>query len=300
MKKLSWIAAMAGLAVLPMAANAGIAIQASTRAFGDISGTGASVGTIGDDTENVITGASLAGFAGNELLAGGVSVRVGNNGAVIWGNAVADTFTNATEIGWANANATNATATSIAAMAASNTSTAGNGNNARQFIAPLWDDNFPGTGASTKWQLVGSDLVIQWTNQDHFNAQGTGTITYQMIVHGGVTIASGLPLVSFVYQDTSYSANQYQNDGGSASIGYKNWGLNANANDVEFGISGGAGATTTDPAFGGANQQPKVAGYVESGNGQLPHAVEIVGIPAPGSIALLGLGGLIAGRRRRA
>jgi MYXO-CTERM domain-containing protein len=292
------LAILAGAAAAT-SAHAQIAIRASNVAFVDIGASGASVGAISDDSENVISGAQLAaaGFVGNQLLFGGMSVRVGNNGGVVWGNSPADTFTNATEVGWANANANNVGATSIAAMTASNTSTAGNGNAVRQFIAPLWDDNFPGTGASTRWQVISGDLYIQWTNQDHFNAQGTGTITYQMVVRGGVTIASGLSLVDFVYQDTSYAANQYQNDGGSATIGYKNWGLNPLANDVEYGISGGSGSSTTDPAFGDPTMQPKVGGWVEAGNSQLTHSVSIV--PAPGAVALLGLGGLFAGRRRR-
>jgi len=45
---------------------------------------------------------------------------------------------------------------------------------------------------------------------------------------------------------------------------------------------------------------PKVAGYADAGNPNLTHSVTILGVPAPGSLALLGLGGLIAGRRRRA
>jgi hypothetical protein len=288
------------LAAMPMAAQAQIAIVASNVPFTDISASGTSVGSISDDSETVITGAQLfaAGFTGNQLLLGGVSIRVGNNGGVIWGNSPTDTFTNATDVGWANANPNNPGAASIATMGASNTSIEGNGNNQRQFIAPLWDDNFPGTGGSIRWQVVAGDLIVQWTNQDHFNAQGSGTITYQMVVNGGVTIASGLSLVDFVYNDTMYGASQYQNDGGSATIGLKNWGVNPLANDVEYGMSGGSGESTTDPAFGDASMQPKVSGWADGGNPNLTHSVSI--IPAPGAVALLGLGGLVAARRRRA
>lgn len=279
-------------------ASAAITIVPTNTAFTDISVTGTSVGSISDDSELIVTGAALngAGWAGNGLLAGGVSIRVGNNGCVIWGNAVADTFTNATEIGWANPNPTNPGANNIATMNADNTSIEGNGNGLRQMVAPLWDDNFPGTGAGTRWQVINNNLYIQWTNEDHFNAQGTGTITYQMVVYGGVTIASGSPLVEFIYNDTLYGTNQYQNDGGSATIGYKNWGLNANANDVEYGLSGGDGETTTDPAFGGTNMQPKVGGWAASANPALTHSVAI--IPEPASIALLALGALSLIRRR--
>jgi hypothetical protein len=288
----------AGALIATSVASASISIVATNTAFTDISVTGTSVGAASDDSELVVTGAALngAGWAGNELLAGGVSIRVGNNGAVIWGNAVADTFTNATDVGWGNPNPNNPGAASIATMTASNTSIEGNGNNLRQMVAPLWDDNFPGTGASTRWQVIGGNLIVQWTNEDHFNAQGTGTITYEMVVYGGVTIASGSPLVEFIYNDTLYGASQYQNDGGSASIGYKNWGINVNANDVEYGISGGSGETTTDPAFGDATMQPKVSGWVASGNPAFTHSVAI--IPEPTSLALLALGGLALIRRR--
>lgn len=53
--------------------------------FTDISATGTSIGSITDDSELIVTGAALtaAGFNGNGLLAGGVSIRVGTNGAVI-------------------------------------------------------------------------------------------------------------------------------------------------------------------------------------------------------------------------
>lgn len=293
------LAALAGLAALPLAAQAQIAIVPSNVAFVDISATGNVLAGLSDDAEITIPGADLfaAGFTGNQLLLGGVSIRVGNNGAVLWGNSPTDSFASASEVGWANANPNNPGLTSLVDMGPSNTSVNGNGNALRQFIAPLWDDNFPGAGGNIRWQVIAGDLIVQWTNEDHFNAQGTGTITYQMIVRGGVTFGSGGSFVDFVYQDTSYGANQYQNDGGSATIGFKNWGINPLANDVEYGISGGSGNSTTDPAFGDPTMQPKVAGWVESGNPNLPHSLSI--IPAPGAVALLGLGGLLAARRRR-
>ena len=288
----------AGALIATSVASAAITIVPTNTAFTDISVTGTSVGAISDDSEFTVTGAALngAGWAGNELLAGGVSIRVGNNGGVLWGNSVADAFGSASEVGWANPNPTNPSSSNIATMIADNGTVEGNGNNLRQFVAPLWDDNLPGASASTRWQVIGGNLIIQWTNEDHFNAQGTGTITYQMVVYGGVTIASGNPLVEFVYNDTLYAASQYQNDGGSASIGYKNWGINVNANDVEYGLSGGAGNTTTDPAFGGTNMQPKVSGWVASGDPAFTHSVAI--IPEPASAALLAIGAMALIRRR--
>lgn len=288
MKKTLAILAVAGLASTAMAQ---ISIIPSAVPFVDISASGTSIGAITDDSETVITGAALtaAGFNGNGLLAGNVSIRVGNNGGILWGNNVADTFTNATDVGYINS-------TTFGAMAASNLTTTGNGGSGpRQFLAPLWDDNTPGSGGSIRWQVIAGNLYVQWTAEDHFNATGA-TVTYQAVVRGGVAIGGG-SLVDFVYQDTFYAASQYQNDGGSATIGYKNWGVNALANDVQFGLGGG-NDSVSDPAFAGANMQPKVAGYGEAGNAQLPHSVSIV--PAPGALALLGLGGLAATRRRRA
>ncbi|MBC7773694.1 MAG: PEP-CTERM sorting domain-containing protein [Pyrinomonadaceae bacterium] len=293
-KNVRTMAMLAGLAALPLAAQAQLSIVASAVPFIDISATGTSIGTISDDSETTLTGAALlgAGFNGNGLLAGNTSIRIGNNGGVLWGNSATDTFTNALNVGYINS-------TVLPTMAASNLGDTGNGGSGpRQFLAPLWDDNTPLSGAgSIRWQVIAGNLIVQWSNEDHFNATGNGTVTYQMIVRGGVAFGSGNSFVDFVYADTLYSANLYQNDGGSATIGYKNWGVNPLGNDVEYGLGGGTG-TLADPAFGGANMQPKVSGSIAGGDVSLTHSVSI--IPAPSSIALLGIGGLLAARRRRA
>jgi len=264
---------------------ASITISSGTHAFVDISASGISVGAIADDSEFTVTGAALtgAGFTGNELLPGGRSIRVGNNGAMFWGNSATDAFANATEVGYANCNALNPGALDIATMIADNGAGEGNGGLApRQMICPFWDDNYPvvSQNPSCKWQVIAGDLIVQWTNEGHFTNTTTGVITYEVIVHSGATLASGAPLVEFVYKDTFFGAGRYQNDGGSAAIGYKNWGVIAGANDVEFGTSGGSGQGTADPAYGDASMHPKVAGYVESENAQLPHALVIAGVVA--------------------
>src|SRR5262245_51452413 len=113
---------IAGTLIATGVASASITIVPTNTAFTDISVSGTALAGIGDDTEINVTGAQLngAGWAGNELLAGGVSIRIGNNGCVIWGNAVADAFTNATEVGWANPNPTNPSSANIATMVADN------------------------------------------------------------------------------------------------------------------------------------------------------------------------------------
>lgn len=290
-------------------AQAGISIGTIGTSFFDISTTGASIGTLSDDSETTVNG---LGWVGNELLAGGVSIRIGNNGGILWGVSPTDSFSGATEIGYYNAGPNNsAGATSIAGMPIKNTSQDGNGNGIRQFIAPLWDDYVPVSGGATTriyTQVVGNDLYVQWHREDAFAASGSGDVTFQAIFRGGVTIASGLPLVEYIYWDTVFQPNQYQNDGGSATIGYKNWNLNANANDVEYGIGGGGTSATSDPAFGGLGMQPKVAGQNVSANPLLPKGICIAGnsgvaggvcVPEPTTLSLLGLGALAFIRRRK-
>lgn len=275
------LASFAAVAGLVASASAQITVATSTTVFTDISATGTSPGTATDDSEHNVTAAQLtgAGFTGNELL-GAVDIRIGNNGAVLWNATTGD-------VGYTNST----TFTTMTAQGPTSSQFGNGGNQAGvQFVCPLWDDNLPasGQGANTlDWQVIGGNLIIQWTNEDHFNAQGSGTIQYQMIVYGGVTIASGLPLVEYVYNDTLYFSPAYQNDGGSATIGYKNWGVLANANDIEYGIGGGTDSLG-DPAHGGTNMQPKVGGWVAAADATLPHAIVIRGDTPPPTVKCAG------------
>ena len=266
--KLMTVASLA--AALATSASAQIGIYPSATPFLDISGTGTSVGAAADDSEHTVLAATHL-FAGNELL-GPVNIRIGNNGSVIWNVAAAPVQ----EIGYINS-------TTLPTMAASNTTVNGNAGATagQQFVCPLWDDNFPTLGAaSIHWQVIGGNLYIQWSGEDHFNAQGVGTVQYQMIVYAGATIFSRQPLVEFVYNDSLYAAAAYQNDGGSATIGYKNWGVVAAANDVEFGTGGGTN-TLGDPAFGDPSMKPKIGGWASNSNPALPHSVVIRGGSTP-------------------
>ncbi len=261
---------MLAIAGLAASASAQIVIGPTNTPFTDISVTGTSPGTATDDSEITVTSATLgaAGWLGNDLVPAGKAIRIGNNGAVLIGAGTA------LEVGYTNS-------TIFPTMTASNTTVLGNGGTiaGTAMLCPLWDDNTPtsGQGANTlDWQVIGGNLIVQWTNEDHFNATGLGTVTYQAVIYGGATIASGAPLVDFVYQDTLYQPMQYQNDGGSATIGYKNWSSIAGANDVEFGNGGGTNSLA-DPAFGDASMRPKVAGYLASETPALPNAVRISG-----------------------
>jgi hypothetical protein len=267
--KIAAILAVAGLAGI---ASAQITISPINTPFTDIRATGTLLTTggtsvnLGDDGEATITAAQLssAGFTGNPLFPV-ADIRVGNNGGVVWNSNTGD-------IGFTNANLLTATAAQVGTASQGGT---------RQFIAPFWDDVFGSStnGARNIWQVSGGNLIITWLDQDHFNAQGTGRVTFQMVIYSN----NGGPLADFVYNDTLFAGGATpasQNDGGSASIGYKNWGGPAWANDVQWSFD-----------------TKSVAGYIESEIPTNPNALRI--IPAPGALALLGLGGLVAGRRNR-
>jgi hypothetical protein len=268
--KIAAILAVAGLAGV---ASAQITISPINTPFTDIRATGTLLTTggtsvnLGDDGEATITAAQLssAGFTGNPLFPV-ADVRVGNNGAVLWNDSTSD-------IGYTNGN--------ILTLAPATGGQFGNSNGTRQLIAPFWDDVFGSStnGARNLWQVSGGNLIITWLDQDHFSAQGTGRVTFQMVIYSN----NGGPLADFVYNDTLFTGGATpagQNDGGTASIGYKNWGGPAWANDLQW-----------------SQDTKSVAGYIESEIATNPNALRI--IPAPGALALLGLGGLVAGRRNR-
>jgi hypothetical protein len=258
------------LAVATFAASAAaqLVIVPSTTSFTDILATGTNPGAASDDSELNVPSANLqsAGFAGNELLAL-ANIRIGNNGAVLWNATTGD-------VGYVNS-------PSFLSMVPSAGVDANGGTMPGvQFVCPWWDDLFPLSGQTNfaqRWKVVGGNLYIQWSHEAHYTDQINGSIRFQMIVYGGRTIASGLPLVEFVYDDSFFGQQRYQNDGGSATIGFKNWGVVAAANDVEFGLGGGTGSGTTDPPYGDPTMHPKVAGWVESETGSLPKSLVIKG-----------------------
>ncbi|MCH7792496.1 MAG: hypothetical protein IID31_09490, partial [Planctomycetes bacterium] len=131
-----------------------------------------------------------------------------------------------------------------------------------QSLAAFWDDinTSSGTNGQIYWQDIGGTLVVQWERAGFFGSQDT--VTFQLQVH-----SSGASLAQFLYRDV---ASARANTGGSATIGYQD---------------GGVG-------FGDAQFSFNTAGAVSNG-------LVLSLVPAPGAAVLLGLGGLVATRRRR-
>ncbi len=130
-----------------------------------------------------------------------------------------------------------------------------------QVLDAFWDDmnTVGGTAGNIYWQEVGGTLVIEWDHAAFFSS--TDTATFQIQVH-----SSGPAFAQFLYMDV---ASARANGGGSATIGYQAGGIE---NDVQWSFN--------------------TAGSVANGT-----VLSLV--PAPGAAALLGLGGLVACRRRR-
>ncbi len=134
-----------------------------------------------------------------------------------------------------------------------------------------WDDIIPTPAADSGiwWQQTSDTLIIQWHDQDSFGAAGTGTVRFQLKVFN---TGSGAALAQFIYDDAEFSATATQNNGGSGTIGY----------------------STQSPAAPGLNNVQWSFNTQSIQNGTV-----LTVVPAPGALALLGLGGLVAGRRNR-
>jgi hypothetical protein len=134
---------------------------------------------------------------------------------------------------------------------------------------PYWDDlrsdNAGPPPGTIYYANLADRTVIQWNNIGTF-AGGTGTGTFEIQIFNGPSGPGG-SVAQFLY------------------------------NDVDFGGTGSFGASATigivDTGTGFAQYSFNVANAVVAGT-----VVSI--LPAPASLALLGLGGLMAGRRRRA
>jgi hypothetical protein len=132
-----------------------------------------------------------------------------------------------------------------------------------QSLAVFWDDinTANGTRGNIYVEDVGDTLVIQWQDVDFFGG-GVDTTTFQIQVH-----TSGPGLAQFLYRDVE---DARADGGGSATIGYQDG--SAGFNDFQWSYN--------------------TRGAVSNGT-------VLTLVPAPGAMALLGLGGLLARRRRR-
>jgi hypothetical protein len=158
--------------------------------FIDISASGTLVtGTIADDSEHNVT---IPSFTYNGTAY--TQMRVGNNGKVVLS-------VTSGEVGYANS----ALPYALSGLGAT---TAGN-----LGIMPWWDDLTPGTGNSIRTQTVGNLFIVQWTNEDHFDAPGTGTITFQL----QLDLVTGV--IYFAYSDVDFTGSAAQDKGGSATVG---------------------------------------------------------------------------------
>lgn len=139
-------------------------------------------------------------------------------------------------------------------------------------MMPWWEDLFPAAGGASGiwWQETGNTLTIQWHDQDAFGAVGTGTVRFQMKLFN--TGSNGATLAQFIYDDAEFAVGSTQNNGGSGTIGY----------------------STASPAGAGLNNAQWSFNTPSIQTGSV-----LTIIPAPGALALLGLGGLVAGRRNR-
>jgi len=150
----------------------------------DISGTGASVGGLGDNSEY---GVYAVGFTFEFYGGSYTTFGIGNNGAITMGGVQ--------DISTANSNMP---------------STA----SAETLIAPFWDDLDSETG-SIYYQTLGvapaRSLVVQWDDVNHFS-NSAGTITFQLILYESTDV------IKFQYRDVDFS-NAAWDWGASATVG---------------------------------------------------------------------------------
>ncbi len=166
------------------AAAPGYSMGSGGASWIDISGTGTSVGTVGDDTEHNISVPSFT-FNGVEYT----TARVGMNGALVFGSSSGDV------------SLTNATLPSAA-------HSAGN-----VFLAPWWDDLDIQGGASILTETIGNTFIVQWNNVAHNNVTaGTNNIYFQI----QMDLVTGE--IFFVYQDVIWGDATYD-AGASATVG---------------------------------------------------------------------------------
>lgn len=134
-----------------------------------------------------------------------------------------------------------------------------------QYLLPYWDDLDSETG-NVYWQEIAGTLYVQWNDRSHFPGPTNDHATFQIQIH-----SSGPALAQFIYPNIEGSPNWQ--GGVSATIGYVD------------GTSGDNSGNNIRFSFNTA--------------GSVNNTTVLSIVPAPGAAALVGLGGLIAIRRRR-
>jgi hypothetical protein len=128
--------------------------------------------------------------------------------------------------------------------------------------APLWDDFRTDSGGGDIFFQNNADrTIVQWNNLRTFATPGTDLGTWQLQI-----FSSGPILAQYIYQDVIFG----------------------NASD-----NGGSGTIGVEAADGTFAQWSFNTASIQNGT------VLTVLVPAPGAACLLGLGGLVACRRRR-
>ncbi len=172
---------------------------ACSTSFVDISSSGTSVGTPSDDSEHNLT--LPFPFVFNNVSY--TTARIGNNGILVFGTTTGDIIYNNSALPQGIAADANATSGLITGAG-----------NSLAAICANWDDMTTSSSFTTsiRTQQIGSVYYIQWTNEDNFNATGSGVITFQ------IQLEQGTNKITLVYSDITYGAAGF--DGGaSATIG---------------------------------------------------------------------------------
>uniref|UniRef100_UPI00262400D8 hypothetical protein n=1 Tax=Flavobacterium sp. TaxID=239 RepID=UPI00262400D8 len=224
--------------------------------FIDISGTGTSVGTIADDSEHNLT---IPSFTFNGVAY--TTARVGNNGVLVFGTTTGDIIYTNSALPQGIASSASATSGIIT----------GTGNSLAAIVAN-WDDMQPLDVTSTiKTETVGNLYIIQWSNEDNFNAAGSGTITFQ------IQLDTTTGQIHLVYPDLTYGAPAFD-AGSSATIGLNysassalqysfNTASIVDGQSISFTPNSTIYSWTGPNGFSSTDQNPSIPGITAAGAG---------------------------------
>ena len=154
----------------------GYTMGAGGTTYTDISVTGTSIGVMTDDNQFNIT---FPAFNYNGVTY--TSGRVSNNGWLVMGPGSVGTSGGFSNAALPQASTAFGTLSGNAAV-----------------LCPMWDDLLPGASTSVRTQTVGSKFILQWDQEDNFNATGVGTITFQ------IQMDQSNGKIYFVYPDVTY------------------------------------------------------------------------------------------------